>query len=182
VGLRIALVIFLLACSAPQAPAHVAIAPVDAGEPPRTDASLSQTSSPRSIADDPTRTVDERCADAFATFRTRIHAGDSAATVRAVLGSPTWIGSDKPINAVGGELPIDFNFTDQDVVVMCLPKPDPRMDNLPWSPWVIYMRLEGRTSQTFGAFLTTGGTAKLAEYALCHVDSTGQGMKIERFR
>jgi hypothetical protein len=136
---------------------------------------------PRSIADDPSRTTDERCADAFATFRTRIHAGDTAAQVKAVLGSPTWIGSDEPVDVLGGEVPVDMKFTDQTVAFMCLPKPDPRVNGSLWSPWVIYARLEGRDHKRFGAFLASGSSKKLVEYALCHVASNGIDMKIEKF-
>jgi hypothetical protein len=135
-----------------------------------------------SVADDPSRTTDERCADAFATFRARIHAGDTAAAVHAVLGSPTWIGSDEPVDVLGGEVPVEMTPTDQTVVFMCLPKPDARAGGRLWSPWVIYARLEGRDHKTFGAFLSSGGSKKLIEYALCHVESDGQHMKIDKFR
>ncbi len=37
-----------------------------------------------------------------------------------------------------------MTFDDQTAVFMCLPKPDPRTGGLPWSPWTIYARLEGR--------------------------------------
>ncbi len=168
--------VLLVACSSTPAPTTVAIAPVDAGHPPRTDASIPQLHAALSIADDPRRSVDERCADAFAAFRTRIHPGDSAAAVRAVLGNPTWIGSDNPVDVLGGEVPVEMTFDDQTVVFMCLPKPDPRANGLPWSPWVIYARLEGRDHKTVGAFLASGSNKKLIEYALCHADS------IERFR
>lgn len=176
------LLLLLVACSSTRSPTSVAIAPVDAGEPPRTDASIAQASARLAIADDPRSGTDERCADAFAAFRTRIHPGDSAAAVRAVLGAPTWIGSDAPVDVLGGQVPVEMTFDDQTVVFMCLPKPDPRTNGLPWSPWVIYARLEGRDHKTFGAFLASGSPKKLIEYALCHVDATGQGMKIERFR
>ncbi len=126
-----------------------------------------------SIADDPHRSVDERCADAFATFRTRIHPGDSAAAVRSVLGKPTWIGSDAPVDVLGGEVPVEMTFDDQTVVFTCL---------LPGSPWVIYARLEGHDHKTIGAFLASGSNKKLIEYALCHTGASGQQMKIERFR
>lgn len=163
--------LFVAACSSTPSPASVSIAPVDAGKPPAT-----------SIADDPRRSVDERCADAFATFRTRIHPGDSAAAVHAVLGTPTWIGSDAPVDVLGGEVPVEMTFEDQTVVFMCVPSRDPRASHLPWSPWVIYARLEGRDSKTFGAFLKSGSSKKLIEYALCHVDPSAQQMSIERFR
>jgi len=142
------------------------------------------TSTPaaRSIADDPSRTTDERCADVFATFRTRIHAGDTAAAVHAVLGSPTWIGSDVPVDVLGGEVPVEMTSADQTVAVMCLPKPDSRADGHLWSPWVIYARIEGRDFKTFGAFQSSAGSRKLLEYALCHVETNGQQMKIEKFR
>jgi hypothetical protein len=148
---------------------------------PVPDASTASTPA-LSIADDPSHTMDERCADAFATFRTRIHAGDSAASVRAVLGSPTWIGSDNPVDVLGGEVPVEMTPGDQVVVFMCLSKPDARANGLPWSPWAIYARIEGRDHKTFGAFLASGSQKKLIEYALCHVGSDGQQMKIEKFR
>ena len=172
--------VLVAACSPTPSPTSVAIAAVDAGEPPRIDASIMRP--PVSIADDPHRPVDERCADAFATFRTRIHPGDSAAAVQAVLGKPTWIGSDAPVDVLGGEVPVEMTFDDQTVVFMCLPKPDPRASGMPWSPWVIYARLEGRDHKTFGAFLGSGSTKKLIEYALCHTGASGQNMSIERFR
>lgn len=160
---RLALML-VLACQTPPASTTTA--------PPVVEAS-----------DDPSHTTDERCADAFATFRTRIHAGDTAAEVRAVLGSPpTWIGSDEPVDVLGGEVPVEMTAADQTVVFMCLPKPDARADGRLWSPWVIYARLEGRDHKRFGAFLSSGGTKKLIEYALCHVESDGQHMKIDRFR
>ncbi len=171
---------FLLV-TACQTTTPVTIAPVAFG-------SASQTTSPRpprTIAEDSnrtrTQTVDERCADAFNTFRTRIHAGDSAAAVRAVLGAPTWIGSDMPVDVLGGLVPVEMTMTDQTVVFMCLPKLDARVGR-PWSPWTIYARLEGRDSKTFGAFLASGGRKTLIEYALCHVETDGQQMKIEKFR
>ena len=133
------------------------------------------------IAEDPARTIDERCADAFATFRTRVHPGDSAAAVRAILGSPTWIGSDEPVDVLGGEVPVQTNATDQVVAIMCLPKPDARIGNRLWSPWVIYARIEGRDHKTFGSFLSSDGAAKLVEYALVHIDTNGKPMKIEKF-
>jgi len=143
---------------------------------------LPPTTTPLSIADDPSHTTDERCADAFATFRTRIHAGDTAAAVKAVLGSPTWIGSDEPVDVLGGEVPVEMTSADQVVVFMCLPKPDARAGGRLWSRWVIYARLEGRDHKRFGPFLASAGPKKLIEYALCHVESDGQQMKIDKFR
>jgi len=136
---------------------------------PANDASIANTAKATgAIADDPSRSDDERCADAFDTFRTKIHPGDDAATVRAAIGPMTWIGSDNPVDVVGGHVPVEMSFTDQTVVFMCLSKPNPKTENLPWSRWVIYARLEGRSSPTFGAFLRAGGSKKLIEYALCH--------------
>jgi hypothetical protein len=120
------------------------------------------------IADDPTATVAARCTDVFKAFRTGVHPGDTAAQVGAVLGVPSWMGSDLPVNNVGGHVPVEMSLTDQTVVVMCLPKPNPLTNNLPWSPWVIYARIEGRTASTFGAFLASAGSKRLIEYALCH--------------
>ena len=182
----LALVALLLGCHADApTPQTVDVPSSDAAPASALDAAPAVEASAAnagrlSIADDPTASVDARCADAFAAFRTRIHPGDSAAQVGAVLGTPTWIGSDRPVNAVGGMIPVTFSFTDQVVVFMCLPKPDPRTQNLPWSPWVVYARLEGRASPTFGAFLSAGGSAKLLEYALCH-SKDGQSTECERF-
>ena len=120
------------------------------------------------IADDATRSDDEWCADVFETFRTKIHPGDDAATVRAAIGPMTWMGSDAPVDVLGGHVPVEMVPGDQTVVFMCLSKPNPKTNNLPWSRWVIYARLEGRSSPTFGAFLRAGGSKKLIEYALCH--------------
>jgi len=158
-----------------QTPSASTVAPVPEAAASTTPASLS-------IADDPLRTTDERCAEAFATFRTRIHAGDTAAAIRAVLGSPTWIGSDEPVDVLGGEVPVEMTAADQTVVFMCLPKPDARTGGRLWSPWVIYARIEGRDHKRFGAFLSSGSSKKLIEYALCRVEGNGQQMKIEKFR
>ncbi len=177
-----------LACHEAAAPPTVELAQDDAAAGPvavELDAGSTPSTHPTNggrlaVADDPNASVDARCSDAFAAFRTRIHPGDTAAQVGAVLGTPTWIGSDLPVNAVGGFIPVTWSFDDQVVVFMCLPKPNPQTQNLPWSPWVIYARLEGRASSTFGAFLGKGGSAKLLEYALCHTKD-GHSSDCDRF-
>lgn len=150
----------------------VAIASVDASTPATPDATLLAPPHPNhgllAIADDPHASRDARCNDAFEAFRTRIHPGDTAASIVAALGVPSWIGSDQPVDILGGEVPVDMVASDQTIVFMCLSQPEPRTNNLPWSPWVIYARLEGRDSKTFGAFLAHNGQKKLLEYALCH--------------
>ncbi len=173
ISMRPLLPIVLLAACHDAAPTPtVAIAAVDASTPATSDATLLAPLHPNhgllAIADDPRASRDARCSDAFEAFRTRIHPGDSAARIAQVLGVPSWIGSDQPVDILGGEVPVDMVASDQTIVFMCLPKPDARTNNLPWSPWVIYARLEGRDSKTFGAFIAAGGAKKLIEYALCH--------------
>ena len=155
----------LMAC----AERGVAPQTVNVDATPANDASIANPAKPTgAIADDTSRTDDERCADAFDTFRTKIHPGDDAATVRAAIGPMTWMGSDNPVDVVGGHVPVAMEPADQTVVFMCLSKTNPKTNDLPWSRWVIYARLEGRASSTFGAFLRADGSKKLIEYALCH--------------
>lgn len=166
--------------SAPQA---ADVTPGDAA-PPSVHAAPPDVSPTKggqlAVADDPTASVEASCTAAFEAFRTRIHPGDTAAEVAKVLGKPTWIGSDEPVDVLGGHVPVAMTLTDQVVVLRCLPKPNPLTQNLPWSPWVVYARLEGRASSTFGRFLAAGGSAKLLEYALCH-SKDAQSIECEHF-
>jgi hypothetical protein len=131
------------------------------------------------IADNPAAPRERRCADAFSLFRTRIHPGDTAVQIKEVLGTPTWIGAERPIDSVPGKIPVHITKADQTVVFMCLPRPDPRMHQ-PWSPWAIYARLQGKGASTFGAFLSSGSKQKLIEFALCN-SSTPQASHCEHF-
>ncbi len=177
-AMRAALLLLLLVgCQTASQPATVTLV---ASNTSATATAIAPPRAPLAVADDPHRSTDERCADAFATFRTRIHAGDTARAVRAALGAPTWLGSDSPVDVLGGEVPVEWTTADQVVVFMCLSEPDPRT-KLPWSRWVIYARLEGRDHKTFGAFLASNGPKKLLEYALCHSETNGP-MKIEQVR
>lgn len=182
-ALPLAFLVVVVGCHEPSPP----VQSVDVAPGPSSSASSTASAAPvargaglLTIGDDPTATDEARCRDVFAAFRTRIHPGDSAAQVAAVLGTPTWIGSDRPVDVVGGHVPVAMSPTDQVVVFFCLPKPDPRTQNLPWSRWAVYARLEGRASSTFGAFLAGGGSPKLLEYALCDAKD-GQSTDCEHF-
>ncbi len=55
-------------------------------------------------------------------------------------------------------------------VVHCLAMPNPQINNMLWSPWVIDGRSSGASTRTLRPFLAAGANLTLIEYALIYPD------------
>jgi hypothetical protein len=120
---------------------------------------------------------DARCAAVFELFDKYVAPGATAPAVASVITERDWIVVDDPITAIGGEVPIDVNWDDSMFVVHCLATPNPQINNMLWSPWVIYGRSSGTSTKTLRPFLAAGASVTLIEYALVYPDG-----RIEQYR
>ncbi len=120
---------------------------------------------------------DARCAAVFELFDRYVKPGATAPAVASVITARDWIVVDNPITAIGGMVPIEVNFDDSMFVVHCLATPNPQINNVLWSPWVIYGRASGTTAPSLRPFLAGGASLTLIEYALVYPDG-----RIEQYR
>jgi hypothetical protein len=131
---------------------------------------------PMDPARDPALDRAARCGAVFALFEHHLSPGVTGADAATVITDRSWISVDSPVEVLGGEVPVDFNFDDSVFVVHCHAAPHPDLDGRLWSDWVIYGRIAGKRVKTLSQFLATPSDAVLVEYALCYPDG-----RIERF-
>jgi len=83
------------------------------------------------------------------------------------------------LTVVIGLIPVEMNSNESVFQIYCLPqlRPDLGLGNLPWSEWVIYVRVSGATP-SLSSFLAAD--AQLLEYALCHALG-GADLQLERY-
>jgi hypothetical protein len=114
---------------------------------------------------------DDRCKAVFELFDKHQKPGVTPDQARAVLTERAWIVVDDPVTALGGWIPVDLSFEDSTFVVHCYAEPTPRVNNMLWSDWVIYGRIQGRTASNLREFLASTDKLQLVEYALVYPDS-----------
>ena len=125
------------------------------------------------IANDSSFSDTHRRYAVFMLFKRHIKTGISIEEFRKLLGKPSWLTYDdiSLIEAVGGEIPMEFTLTDSIFVWNVFPDlPDGR-----WQHWAIYIKIEGKISREdfYNAISNSDGGAspeiknkRLLEFAL----------------